>query len=96
VPIRRLAEALEGLRANKRVYFSWRNLISGGAPDKHELRHLILLDPNLEFSQLEAGKLPTAAIRAAAKALHLDLADGVLVRITGPVPLQDEEFATLV
>jgi len=94
--IRRLAEALEGLRANKRVYFSWRNLISGGAPDKHELRHLILLDPNLEFSQLEAGKLPTAAIRAAAKALHLDLADGVLVRITGPVPLQDEEFATLV
>jgi uncharacterized protein len=94
-PIRRLAEALEGLRSDKRVYFSWRNLISGGAADERELRHLILVDPRLEFSQLQPGELPIAAIRATAKALRLDAAHGVSVRITGPVPLQDEEFATL-
>ena len=94
-PIRRLGEALEGLRDGRRAYFSWRNLIAGGAPDKQELRHLILVDPNLEFSQLQPGKLPIAAIRTAAKALQLDAAHGVRVRITGPVPLQDEEFATL-
>jgi len=94
-PIRRLGEALEGLRDGKRVYFSWRNLIAGGPPDKQELRHLILVDPILQFSQLEPGERSIAAIRAAAKALLLDAAHGVRVRITGPVALQDEEFATL-
>ena len=94
-PIRRLGEALEGLRDGKVVYFSWRNLIAGGAPDKQELRHLILVDPILDFARLEPGELPIAAIRAAAKALQLDAAHGVRVRITGPVALQDEEIATL-
>ena len=94
-PIRRLAEALESLRSDKRAYFSWRNLISGSAPDEQELRHLILVDPRLEFSQLQPGEVPIAAIRAAARALRLDAARGVSVRITGPVALQDEEFATL-
>jgi hopanoid biosynthesis associated RND transporter like protein HpnN len=95
-PIRRLAEALESLRSDdKRAYFSWRNLISGSAPDEQELRHLILVDPHLEFSQLQPGEVPIAAIRTAARALRLDAAHGVSVRITGPVALQDEEFATL-
>jgi uncharacterized protein len=94
-PVRRLAEALESLRSGKRVYFSWRNLISGRAADEAELRHVILVDPRLEYSQLQPGELPIAAIRAAAKALRLDAAHGVSVRITGPVALQDEEFATL-
>jgi uncharacterized protein len=94
-PIRRLAAALESLRSDKPVYFSWRNAISGAAPDEAQLRHLILIDPHLEFSQLQPGALPIAAIRAAAKALRLDAAHGVSVRITGPVALQDEEFATL-
>ncbi|HEX8807403.1 MAG TPA: MMPL family transporter, partial [Xanthobacteraceae bacterium] len=94
-PIRRLADALEGLHDNKRVFFSWRNLISGGPPQKRELRHVILVDPRLEFSRLEPGQVAIAAIRTAAQALQLDGAHGVLVRMTGPVPLQDEEFATL-
>jgi uncharacterized protein len=94
-PIRRLAEALESLRNDKRAYFSWRNLISGVAPDEQELRHLILVDPYLEFSRLQPGEVPIGAIRTAAKALRLAAANGVSVRITGPVALQDEEFATL-
>jgi uncharacterized protein len=94
-PIRQLAAALESLRSDKRAYFSWRNLISGGEADERELRHLILVDPRLEFSQLQPGELPIAAIRAAAKALRLDAAHGVSVRITGPVALEDDEFASL-
>lgn len=94
-PIRRLADALEGLHDHKRVFFSWRNLISGGPPQKPELRHVILVDPQLEFSRLEPGQVAIAAIRTAAQQLQLDDAHGVRVRLTGPVPLQDEEFATL-
>ena len=94
-PIRRLAEALEGLGDGNKTYFSWRNLISGGVPDKQELRHLILIDPRLEFSQFQPGAAASMAIRTAATALRLDAAHGVTVRFTGPVPLQDEELATL-
>lgn len=95
VPIRRLADALESLRAGKPTFFSWRTLFSGGAPDRHELRHLILIDPTLDFARLEPGRAPSEAVREAARSLQLDAAHGVRVRLTGPVPLQDEEFATL-
>jgi uncharacterized protein len=94
-PIRTLAEALRDSSVGRSSFFSWRNLITGREPDKRELRHIILVNPVLDFTQLEPGKLPIHAIRATAKRLQLDSAHGVSVRLTGPVPLQDEEFATL-
>lgn len=94
-PIAGLADTLEKLKAGQPAFFSWRAMVAGGKPDPHELRHIILVDPSLDFAKLEAGAAPTTAIRQAAKALQLDPAHGVTVRLTGPVPLQDEEFATL-
>jgi uncharacterized protein len=94
-PIRTLADALQGLAAGKPPFFSWRTLITGHQPDKRELRHIILVDPVLDFTKLQPGKLPIAAIRSAAKRLQLDMVHGVRVRLTGPAPLADEEFATL-
>jgi hopanoid biosynthesis associated RND transporter like protein HpnN len=94
-PFRVLADALHGLDAGKPTFFSWRTLIAGKEPDKKELRHLILVDPVLDFTQLQPGQQPLGAIRATATRLQLDAVHGVSVRLTGPVPLQDEEFATL-
>ena len=94
-PIGRLADTLEALKAGKPAFFSWRALISGSKPDPRELRHLILVDPSLDFGALEPGGAASAAIRKIAAASQLDPAHGVTVRLTGPVPLQDEEFSTL-
>jgi hopanoid biosynthesis associated RND transporter like protein HpnN len=94
-PIRTLADALQSLAADQPAFFSWSTLIAERKPDKRELRHIILVDPTIDYTQLESGKLPIDAIRIAAKSLQLDDAHGVRVRLTGPVPLQDEEFATL-
>lgn len=94
-PLRTLADALEGLTAGHRPFFSWRTLITGSEPDERDLRHIILVDPRLDFTRLQPGKLPIDAIHAMAQRLQLDPAHGVRVRLTGPVPLQDEEFATL-
>ncbi len=94
-PVRRLADALESLRAGKPTFFSWRTLISNGTPDPRELRHIILVDPSLDFARLEPGQAPSQAIRNTAKALQLDPVHGVRVRLTGPIPLQDEEFGSL-
>jgi hopanoid biosynthesis associated RND transporter like protein HpnN len=94
-PLRTLADALHGLAAGNPTFFSWRTLISGKEPDKAQLRHIILVDPVLDYTHLQPGKLPIEAIRSTAQRLQLDAAHGVRVRLTGPVPLQDEEFATL-
>ena len=94
-PIRTLADALQGLNAGKPRFFSWRTLITGDAPDERELRHVILLDPVLDFTQLQPAKSPVEAIRRSARQLQLDTVHGVRVRLTGSAPLQDEEFATL-
>jgi uncharacterized protein len=94
-PIHRLADALESIQAGKPTFFSWRTLISNGAPDPRELRHVILVAPSLDFARLEPGQATGQAIRDTAKALQLDPAHGVRVRLTGPIPLQDEEFGSL-
>lgn len=94
-PIHRLAETLGDLQAGKPAFFSWRTLVTDNAPDRRELRHLILIAPDLDFARLEPGRAPSEAIRDMARTLHLDAEHGVRVRLTGPVPLQDEEFATL-
>jgi hopanoid biosynthesis associated RND transporter like protein HpnN len=94
-PLRTLADALQGVSAGKPTFFSWRTLISGKEPDKGALRHILLVGPVLDYAQLQPGKLPIEAIRSTAERLQLDTVHGVRVRLTGPVPLQDEEFATL-
>jgi uncharacterized protein len=94
-PISTLADALSALAVGKPAFFSWRTLILGHEPDERELRHLILVNPVRDFSRLEPGAAPIEAIRSAAQRLHLDEAHGVRVRLTGTVPLQDQEFATL-
>jgi uncharacterized protein len=95
-PLRSLTDALQDVNRGKPHFFSWRSLVTGTAPDRRELRQIILLDPVLDFAQLEPGKLPIEAIRATANRLQLDEAHGVRVRLTGDVPLQDDQFASLV
>ncbi len=94
-PIRALGGALATQRAGRPAFFSWRSLISGQAPDRRALRRLVLASPVLDFGQLLPGADPTAFIRAAARSAGFDPAHGVQVRLTGPVPLQDEELGTL-
>jgi uncharacterized protein len=94
-PLRTLADALQDVNRGKPHFFSWQNLMTGQAADRRELRHIVLVDPVLDFGQLQPGKRPIEAIRGTAKRLQLDEADGVRVRLTGSVPLQDDQFATL-
>jgi hopanoid biosynthesis associated RND transporter like protein HpnN len=94
-PIHALGGALNAVEHGEHPFFSWRALVNDGPPDKRELQRFIQVQPRLDFGALEPGADATDAIRAAAASLHLDAAHGVRVRLTGPVPLSDEEFATL-
>ena len=94
-PLSQLAAALESIVAGQAPAFSWHTLFTGRPPDPHELRRFVLVQPILDYSALQPGERASAAIRAAAHALGLDADPRLRIRQTGPVPLADEEFATL-
>jgi hopanoid biosynthesis associated RND transporter like protein HpnN len=94
-PLDALATALVAIAAGQAPAFSWHALFPGEPPDPRLLRRFILVQPVLDYAALQPGERATAAIRAAARQLHLTADAGVRVRLTGPVPLADEEFSTL-
>ncbi|MGH7025641.1 MAG: MMPL family transporter [Caulobacteraceae bacterium] len=94
-PIDALTATLDNVRANRPAYFSWSAILSGEPPGPATLRRLVLVTPVLDFSHLESGSKATDFIRRAAAAMKLDPAHGVNVRLTGPIPLQDEQFGSI-
>jgi hopanoid biosynthesis associated RND transporter like protein HpnN len=74
---------------------SWQQIMTGRSADPRERRRFILARPVLDFSALEPGGPARAEIRRLAGALAVDSAHGVRLRLTGPVALDDEQFATL-
>ena len=74
---------------------SWQLLLSNGATSVTDLRKFILIKPILNFGELEAGARATKQIRDAAGALGFNKPSGPRLRLTGPVVVADEEFATI-
>ncbi len=95
-PIGAFGGTLAKIVGGERTWLSWRALVGGASvAGVNEKRHFIEVQPHLDFGALEPGASATDAIRATARKLHLTPDNGVRVRLTGPVPLSDEEFATL-
>ncbi len=89
------SDAVETVLAGKPAFFSWRELISGKPPATDDLRRFIQIHPVLDYSALEPGKKATEYIRKAAADLQLKQKLGATVRLTGTVPIADQEFATV-
>jgi hopanoid biosynthesis associated RND transporter like protein HpnN len=94
-PLDLIATPIENAMAGKPAYFSWRELVSRKPTEPGDLRRFIEIHPVLDYAALEPGKKATDAIRQAAADLKLDTQYFARVRLTGSVPIQDEEFATL-
>lgn len=94
-PLAAFADALDSINAGQMPNFSWRTLIMGRAADPRELRRFILVQPVLDFGALQPGARAVAAIREAARESGFASDPRIRIRLTGPVPLADEEFATL-
>lgn len=94
-PMAMLADAFEGILAGKPTYFSWRSLIGETPPDPRELRRFIEIKPVLDYAALMPGEKASVYIRQSARALGLTPENGVTIRLTGLVPMADEEFANV-
>ncbi len=92
-PIGALAASLQNVADGKPAIFSWQALFSNGPTAQS--RKFLIIHPKLDYTDLEPGSAASAAIREVAKANGLDAAHGISVRLTGSVPLNDEEFASL-
>jgi hopanoid biosynthesis associated RND transporter like protein HpnN len=75
--------------------FSWRELVSDKPLTDSDRRAFIEFKPILDFNALEPGKDAADAIRQAARELNFAGEYGARVRLTGPVAIANEEFATV-
>lgn len=94
-PLAAFADAAEAASQGRVAPPDWTRLMTGRPPRPQELRRLILVQPALNYEQLSAGAAATEFIRAEALRLNIDAAHGMRLRLTGPVPMADEEFATV-
>ena len=90
-----VSDTFDGVLAGRPASFSWRAMLEGRPPTPSERRRLIDIRPVLDFTALTPGKAATDAIRQAAADLSFASQYGARVRLTGPVPIADEEYATL-
>ncbi|AJE96987.1 MMPL family transporter [Pandoraea apista] len=85
------ADTTEAVLAGRPAGMSWRSLV---APDT-VARSYVQVQPVLDYAALEAGANAATRIRDAAADLKLAERYGATVRLTGPRPLSDEEFASV-
>jgi hopanoid biosynthesis associated RND transporter like protein HpnN len=74
---------------------SWQRLLGGQVADLAGKYRFVLVQPRLDFGALQPGGAATQTIRDTAAGLEFVKAGQAHVRITGPVALADEEFATV-
>jgi uncharacterized protein len=94
-PLSMAATTFEDVLAGRPAAFSWQELLVGHPPATSDLRRLIEVHPVLDYSALQPGKPSSDAIRQATKELDLAGKYRARVRLTGSVPMADEEFATV-
>src|SRR5580692_10759901 len=89
------ADAIEKVNAGQPATFSWRDMVQGRASTPSERRKFLNIQGILDYSELEPGLKATDAIRKAAADLNFAADYQANLRLTGPVPMADEEFATI-
>ncbi len=95
-PVKSIGAAMAAAAAGKPAFFSWQNMLSdGSSKGLAATRKFIIIRTKLDYTALEPGADAAAAIRKIASDSGLTPQNGITVRLTGPVPLSDEEFASL-
>ena len=101
-PMNMLSATLEDVFAGRFATMSWRALlmgqpaVDGGAGEAGSpARAFLTVDPKLDYNELQPGRAATDAIRQAAQAENLPGEFGARVRLTGQVPIGDEQFSAL-
>ena len=90
-----VSDPLDEVIAGRPASFSWRAMLNGRPANPDERQRFVEFRPVLDYAALMPGKVATDAIRQAAAELDIGKSYGARVRLTGPVAIADEEYATL-
>jgi hopanoid biosynthesis associated RND transporter like protein HpnN len=93
--LNKLADTVESVLAGRPTSFSWKEFLQNEPVKPADRRRLIAIWPKLDFSTLEPGRQATAAIHEAGERANLASDFHARLRLTGPVPIVDQEFASL-
>jgi hopanoid biosynthesis associated RND transporter like protein HpnN len=90
---RAMTQTIEDTLENKPAAFSWQTLLNSGVqpPPKQQI---VSVNPKLDFSSLRPGDKAVASVRETAGDLGF-AGEGIQLRITGQVPMDDDELNTL-
>ncbi|WJR80704.1 MMPL family transporter [Bradyrhizobium sp. NP1] len=94
-PFNLIAQTVEDILNKGNATFSWRELTSDKPLTDSDRRAFIEFKPVLDYKALEPGKDATDAIRKAAAEAEFPAKYQARVRLTGPVPIANEEYATV-
>jgi len=90
-----IGEVVHRVVEGRRASLSWQQMMTGRKAERRELRRFVVTRPVLDFAGLEPGTTARTEIRRLAGELGITPQNGVRLRLTGPVALGDEQFATL-
>ena len=94
-PFTYISETIEKIIAKGNPAFSWRELVSPKPLTDADKRSFIEIKPLIDYEALEPGKDATDAIRKAAADLKFSENYHARVRLTGPIPIANEEYSTV-
>ena len=86
-----IANVLDG----KPARMDWGRLFGQLGPSNLGARAMVLAQPKLDLTALEQGGDGSKLIRDTARELGITPENGLRLRLTGQIPLSDEEFATV-
>ena len=94
-PLTQAADTIEKVNAGQPTNFSWYALVQGHPPTSGDLLRFLEIRAVLDYSELEPGRRATDAVRQAAVDLDIAGKYQAQLRLTGSVPMADEEFSTI-
>jgi uncharacterized protein len=94
-PLNAIADTIEKIRAGHSASFYWQALVNGAPANPEDLRHVIVIWPVLDYRALEPGRGATEAINKTFADAGLMPSYDASLRLTGTVPLADQQFASL-
>lgn len=94
-PLGRIATIIDEALSGKTPKLSWELLFKSAKQETGDTRRLVIVYPALDFAALQPGRQPIEQVRAAAASSGISPDSGMKLRLTGLVPLSDEEFATV-
>jgi hopanoid biosynthesis associated RND transporter like protein HpnN len=94
-PLTLANDTLNDVLAGKPAAFSWKELLQGKHSPVEQRRHFLEVEPHLDFTKLQPGAAADQGIHQAASQLDLEQKYGATVRLTGKVPMDDQQFSVI-